>query len=49
MKRGMIALTGIILASLSLSCAQIKTQVLPSHLSSQAAKEWSAEEHRDGC
>ena len=47
MKRGMIALTGIVLVSLSLGCAQTKTQVLPPHLSSQAAKEWSAEEHRE--
>ena len=47
MKRGMVVLTGIILASLSLGCAQTQTQVLPSHLSSQAAKEWSAEEHRE--
>ncbi len=47
MKRGMVALTGIVLASLSLGCSQIKTQVLPSHLSSQTAKEWSAEEHQE--
>jgi hypothetical protein len=47
MKRGVIALVGIFLASLSLGCAQTKTQVQPPHLSSQAAKEWSAEEHRE--
>ena len=47
MKIGMVALTGIVLASLSLGCAQTKTQVLPPHLSSQATQEWSAEEHRE--
>ncbi|MDH5575655.1 MAG: hypothetical protein OEY80_09245 [Nitrospirota bacterium] len=47
MKRGMVALTGIVLVSLSLGCAQTKTQVQPPHLSSQATKEWSAEEHRE--
>ena len=49
MKRGIVGLTGIILISLSLGCAQTKTktQVLPSHLSTQAYKEWSAEEHRE--
>jgi len=47
MKRGMVALTSIVLASLSLGCAQTKTQVQPPHLSSQATKEWSAEEHRE--
>jgi len=35
------------LLSLSLGCAQTKPQVLPPHLSSQAAKEWSAEEHQE--
>ena len=45
MKRGIIILTGIFLASLSLGCAQTKTQVLPTHLSHQA--EWSAEEHHE--
>jgi len=43
----MVALTGIVLVSLCLGCAQTKTQVQPPHLSSQAAKEWSAEEHRE--
>jgi len=47
MKRIIIALTGIVLAGLSLGCAQTKTQVLSPHLSSQATKEWSAEEHRE--
>jgi len=47
MKRMMIAITGIFLASLSLGCAQTKTQVQPPQLSSQVAKEWSAEEHRE--
>jgi len=47
MKRGMIALTGIVLASLSLGCAQTKSPVLPPHLSSQPTKEWSTEEHRE--
>ncbi len=47
MKRTMIVLTGIVLASLSLGCAQTKTPVLPPHLSSQPTKEWSAEEHRE--
>jgi len=36
---------GIVLVSFFLGCAQTKTQVQPSHLSSQATKEWSAEEH----
>ena len=43
----MVALTGIVLVSLSLGCAQTKTQVQPPHLSSQGTKEWSAEEHRE--
>jgi hypothetical protein len=43
----MVALIGIVLTSLSLGCAQTKPQVLPPHLSSQATKEWSAEEHRE--
>jgi hypothetical protein len=47
MKRRTIILTGIFLASLSLGCAQTKTQVQPTHLSSQAATERSAEEHRE--
>ncbi len=47
MKREMVALIGIVLASLSLGCAQTKTPVLPPHLSSQPTKEWSAEEHRE--
>ena len=47
MKRGMVALTGIVLASLSLGCAQTKTQVQPPHPSPQTAKAWSAEEHRE--
>ena len=47
MKKGMVVLTGIVLASLSLGCAQTKTQVQPPHLSSQATKGWSAEEHRE--
>jgi len=42
----MIALIGIVLASLSLGCAQTKPPVQAPHLSSQATKEWSAEEHR---
>ncbi len=42
----MVALTGIVLMSLSLGCAQNKTQVLPPHLSAQEVKDWSAEEHR---
>ena len=45
MKRGMVVLTGIVLASFFLGCAQTKTQVQPPHLSSQAAKEFSEEEH----
>ena len=47
MKRIIIILTGIFLASLSLGCAQTKTQVQPPHLSSQTTKDWSAEEHRE--
>ena len=47
MKRGLVALTGIVLASLSLGCAQIKPEVQPPPISSQTAKEWSAEEHRE--
>ncbi|MDH3256335.1 MAG: hypothetical protein OEM27_01855 [Nitrospinota bacterium] len=47
MKRRVVALTGILLASLSLGCAQTQTQVQPTHLSSQAAKGWAAEEHRE--
>ena len=47
MKRGMVGLIVIVLVSLSLGCAQTKTQVEPTHLSSQAANEWSAEEHRE--
>ena len=47
MKKILVVLTGILLASLALGCAQTKTQALPPHLSSQAAKEWSAEEHRE--
>ena len=47
MKTRIIILTGILLASLSLGCAQTKTQVLPPHLSSQTTKEWSVEEHRE--
>ncbi len=47
MKRGMIALTGIILASLSLGCAQTTTQAQPPHPSSKAAKQRSAEQHRE--
>ena len=47
MKRGMVALTGILLVGLSLGCAQTKTQVQPPHPSSQATKEWSAEEQRE--
>lgn len=47
MKRGMVSLTGIVLASLSLGCAQTNPQALPSHLSTQATLEWSAEEHRE--
>jgi hypothetical protein len=39
-----VFLTSVVLASL-LGCGQAK--VLPPHLSSQAAKEWSAEEHRE--
>ena len=47
MKRGMFALTGIVLASISLGCTQTQTQVQPPHPSSQATKELSAEEHRE--
>ncbi len=47
MKRKMIALTGIILFSLSLGCAQTKTPMQTPHPSSQATKEWSAEEHQE--
>lgn len=47
MKRRVIVLTGILLASLSLGCAQTQTQVQPTQLSSQAAKEWAAEDHRE--
>jgi len=47
MKKIVVILTGILLASLALGCAQTKTQALPPHLSSQADKEWSAEEHRE--
>ena len=46
MSRGIVVLTGVVLVSLSLGCAQTETQVLPPHLSSQTANEWSAEEHR---
>lgn len=42
-----VALTGILLASLTLGCAQTQTQVLPAELSPQATREWSAEEHRE--
>ncbi len=42
-----LLMTSIVLASLSLGCAQTKTQVLPPHLSSQTAREWSAEENRE--
>ncbi len=47
MKRGRVALTGIVLVCLSLGCAQTSTQVLPPDLSSQPTKEWSAEEHQE--
>jgi len=47
MKSRITVLIGIFLACLSLGCTQTKTQVPPTHLSSQAAKEWSAEEHRE--
>jgi uncharacterized protein YlxW (UPF0749 family) len=47
LKKGMVALTGIVLISLSLGCAQTKAQVQPPHLSSQATMERSAEEHRE--
>ncbi len=42
-----VALTGILLASLTLGCAQTQTQVLPAELTSQATREWSTEEHRE--
>ncbi len=47
MNRTIVALTGMVLTCLSLGCAQTSTQVLPPHLSSQATKEWSAEEHQE--
>ncbi len=43
----MVALTGIVLASLTYGCAQTSTQVLPSPLSSQTTREMSAEEHQE--
>ena len=43
-----LLMTSIVLASLSLGCAQAKAPVLPPHLSSQqAANDWSAEEHQE--
>ena len=47
MKRGRVAITCIVFAGLFLGCSQTKTQVQSPHLSSQATKEWSAEEHRE--
>ena len=47
MKRKLVVLTGIILASLSLGCAQVQTPVQTPHSSSQATQEWSAEEHQE--
>jgi predicted nucleic acid-binding Zn-ribbon protein len=47
MNRGMLSLTGIVLASLFLGCAQTKTPVQAPHPSSQAAQEWSAEENQE--
>ena len=49
MKKRVVVLTGILLASLSLGCAQTQTQAQPTQLSSQASKEkeWAAEEHRE--
>jgi predicted nucleic acid-binding Zn-ribbon protein len=43
----MLSLTGIVLASLFLGCAQTKTPVQAPHPSSQTAKEWAAEEHQE--
>ena len=47
MKRGMVVLISFVLASHSFGCAQPQTQMQPPRLSSQATKEWSAEEHRE--
>ncbi len=46
MKSRMVALIGIVLASLSIGCAQTKTKMLSPHLSYQATEGWSQEEHR---
>jgi chromosome segregation ATPase len=47
MKRGMIALTGIVLASLSLGCAQTKAQTQPPYLSSEPVRAGFAEQERE--